>query len=144
MLIPQLKSKALEFMKAKDSVGTSIVRLALGEIQTTEARSNKTLTDEEGFAVIRKLIKSNEETLGNSSDDSQKEILKKEIAILSAFLPASMTPEQIAAALAPVTDAVKAAPNDGAAVGVAMKHLKSQGAAAQGSDVSKAVKLIRG
>ena len=34
--------------------------------------------------------------------------------------------------------------NDGQATGVAMKHLKSQGASASGTDVAHAVRALRG
>jgi hypothetical protein len=51
---------------------------------------------------------------------------------------------EIVAALAQVSEAVKAATNDGQATGVAMKHLKSLGADVNGKDVSAAVRQMRG
>lgn len=143
MLVDTLKSRAAAAMKAKDSVAMSILRLALGEIQTAEARSGKALTDDEAAAVVRKLLKSNEETLGHAQGE-QKAALEKENDILRSVLPAGLTPDQIAEMLAPVADAIKAAKNDGQATGVAMKHLKSTGASVQGNDVAVAVKKIRG
>jgi hypothetical protein len=143
MLVDTLKSRAAAAMKAKDSVAMSILRLALGEIQTAEARSGKALTDDEAAAVVRKLLKSNEETLGHAQGE-QRATLEKENEILRSVLPAGLTPDQIAEMLAPVADAIKAAKNDGQATGVAMKHLKSTGASVQGNDVAVAVKKIRG
>jgi hypothetical protein len=51
--------------------------------------------------------------------------------------------DAVVALLGPVTDAVRGAANDGAATGVAMKHLKASGAAVDGKVVSAAVKRLR-
>jgi len=50
---------------------------------------------------------------------------------------------EFVAALAGVTDAIRAAGNDGQATGVAMKELKKAGAVVNGKDVSAAVKQLR-
>ena len=95
-------------------------------------------------AILKKLVKSNQETLSSSEDAEQKKTLEQEISILQSFLPKSLGVDEIVTALAPVADAIKAAGNDGQATGVAMKHLKSTGAVVGGKDVSEAVKKIRG
>src|SRR6185503_16125224 len=117
MLVDTIKARALEAMKKKDSLATSILRLALGEIQTLEARNNRAATDDEATAVVRKLVKSNEETLAVAESTEQKSTLEQELAILRSLLPKSMTPEEIASALAPVADAIKQAKGDGPATG---------------------------
>lgn len=144
MLVDTIKAQALQAMKAKDSLATSILRLALGEVQTAEARTNRKATDDEVTAVLRKLIKSNDETLAVAVDEDQKRILKQENAVLAALLPASLTPEQIVEALAPVAEAIREAKSEGQATGVAMKHLKTTGAVVSGTTVGAAVKQIRG
>ena len=144
-LVDALRKKALEAMKAKDGLATTILRLAQSEVQALEARQGRPLTDEEAFGALRKLVKSNEETLAASvGDDEKRATLTREIALLTEFLPKSLSAAEIAAALAPVAEAIKAAGNDGQATGVAMKHLKSQGAQVAGTDVAQAVKAIRG
>lgn len=142
MLVDVLKARAAEAMKSKDQVATAVLRLALGEIQTAEARANKPVSEDEAVAIVRKLIKSNEETLAHAPAE-QKATLERENAILLAVLPATLTPAQIVEQLAPVADAIRAAKNDGQATGVAMKHLKGAGASVQGSDVTIAVKQMR-
>jgi uncharacterized protein len=137
-----LKARAAEAMKAKDAVATSILRLALGEIQTAEARTNKPVSDDDAIAIVRKLVKSNEETLTHSQGE-QKVTLERENGILLAVLPATLGPDQIVELLAPVADALRAAKSDGQATGVAMKHLKASGASVQGNDVTAAVKRMR-
>jgi uncharacterized protein len=139
-----LRKKALEAMKAKDGVATTILRLAQSEVQALEARTGRTLTDDEAYGALRKLVKSNQETLALTHDDEAKATLAREITIVSDLLPKGLTPEAIVLALAPVVDAIKAAGNDGQATGVAMKHLKSAGAQVSGTDVAQAVKAIRG
>jgi uncharacterized protein YqeY len=69
--------------------------------------------------------------------------LKREVQILTDLLPKLPTEDEIVALLAPVSDAIKAAGNDGQATGVAMKHLKSQNIAVDGKTTTLAVKRLR-
>lgn len=144
MLLDQIKAKMFEAMKAGDTVAKEILRVAVGEITTEAARPGRKGDDEESQAILRKLIKSNEETLGSGVDGERRAALEKENAILAGFLPQSLDADAIALALAGVADAIKAAANDGAATGVAMKELKKAGAVVNGKDVSAAVKKLRG
>ena len=142
-VVGTLKARAAEAMKAKDAAAVSILRLALGEIQTAEARTNKAVSDEEAVAIVRKIVKSNDETMGHSEGEARA-ALERENHILLSVLPATLGPAQIAELLAPVVEAVRAAKNDGQATGIAMKHLKASGASVQGNDVTLAVKQLRG
>lgn len=145
MLVDEIKKHAAGAAKQNDTVARDVLRLALAEIQTAEARKNAALSEEDAIAALRKLIKSNEETLvALPKDDARVAQLKREIDVLAALLPAQMTAEQIIAALADQAAAIKAAGNDGQATGIAMKHLKATGASVNGPTVSAAVKQIRG
>jgi uncharacterized protein YqeY len=145
MIIDDIKKRALEAMKAKDSVATTILRLAQGEIQQSEARAGKTFTDEESAAVVKKLVKSNRETAEQTTDEAAKAILVREIELLEQFLPKELDAEAVLAALpADVADAIRAAANPGMGTGLAMKFLKGAGIAAPGSAVNAAVAKIRG
>jgi uncharacterized protein YqeY len=144
MVTDELKKRVSEAVKSGDTVARDVLRLALGELQTAEARKNTPLSDDEAGAVVRKLVKSNEETLGLTTDQERRTALQREIEVLTSVLPASLTPDQIAELLASQSDAIRAAKNDGQATGVAMKHLKTAGANASGADVTAAVKKIRG
>ena len=143
MLIDEIKARMFKAMKAGNVVEKEILRVAMGELTTEAARPGRTGSDEEAQAILRKLIKSNEESLSQSVDDAQKDVLRQEIEVLAAFLPKSLGVDEIVAALAAVEPAIKAAGNDGQATGVAMKHLKASGAIASGKDVSEAVKQMR-
>jgi uncharacterized protein YqeY len=129
-------------MKAGDVVRKEILRVAVGEITTNEARGTVKTEDDER-AIVRKLMKSNEETLSLTTDEAQKQVLLQEIAILRELLPQSLGVDAIVEALAPVRDALRAEANDGKATGAAMKHLKSLGALVEGKDVSEAVRRVR-
>jgi hypothetical protein len=144
MLIDEIKVRMTRAMRERDDVVKNILGLAVGEIQTAEARANRPVTDDEAAAVVRKLLKSNEETLAlTAADDPRAGALRRENEILGSLLPKSLTPEAIAAALAPVAEAIRAAKSDGQAMGVAMKHLKAAGAVVDAPAVQQAVKGVR-
>lgn len=144
MLLDDIKKEMFTAMKAGDIVAKEILRVAVGEITTDNARPGRKADDAESLAILKKLIKSNEETLGSTEDPTQRTTLEREIAVLSVFVPKTLDVDAIVAALAGVADAIKAAGNDGQATGVAMKELKTTGASVNGKDVSAAVKKIRG
>ncbi len=143
MLIDQIKARMFQAIKAGNTLEKEILRVAVGEITTEAARPGRQGNDEEAQAILRKLVKSNEETLASTTEAEKRATLEKESAILSEFLPKSLTPDEITNALSPVRDQIKAAGNDGQATGIAMKLLKSQGAIVNGKDVGVAVGLIR-
>lgn len=143
MLVDQIKARMFQAIKAGQHVEKEILRVAVGEITTEAARPGRQGSDEEAQAILRKLVKSNEETLASTTDEEKRTTLLKENEILAGFLPKSMTPEEIAAALVSVVPQIKAAGNDGQATGVAMKQLKSLGAIVNGKDVALAIKELR-
>jgi uncharacterized protein YqeY len=130
-------------MKAGNIVEKEILRVAMGEITTDAARPGRKGDDEETQAILRKLIKSNEESLAQTADPGQQAQLREENEVLATFLPKSLSVAEIVSALAEVESAIKAAGNDGQATGVAMKHLKASSAVVSGKDVSEAVKRLR-
>jgi uncharacterized protein YqeY len=142
MLVDEMKRRITAALKAGNTVEKEILRVALGEIQTAEARGTAT-TEESAAAVVRKLIKSNEETLAATTSEAGKRALAEENVVLASLLPKAMGVPEIVAALAVVRDAVRAAGNDGQATGVAMKHLKAAGVVVNGKDVTEAVKQMR-
>jgi uncharacterized protein YqeY len=144
MLIDDIKKRAAAAVKQGDTVTRDVLRLALGEIQTAEARKNEAASEEEAAAALRKLIKSNEETLGALAEgDGRVAVLKREIEVLTSLVPVQLSVAQIIDALTAHADAIKAAGNDGQATGIAMKHLKAAGADVKGTDVGLAVKQLR-
>lgn len=142
MLLDRIKAEMMAALKAGRVVEKEILRVAVGELTTVEARKGS-LTDDEAAAVLRKLVKSNRETLEVARDEGQKQTLEQEIAILEALLPKSLDEGGVLAALESVKDAIIKAGNDGQATGIAMKALKSQGTPVDGKLVGEVVKKIR-
>ena len=143
MLIDQIKARMFQAIKAGAHVEKEILRVAVGEISTDAARAGRQGNDEEATAILRKLLKSNEETLASTTDAEKRAVLTQENEILATYLPKSLSVDEIMQALAPVTAPIKAAANDGQATGIAMKQLKSAGLTVNGKDVGLAIKELR-
>ena len=143
MLLDEIKAQMFRAIKAGNVVEKEILRVAVGEITTEAAREGRKGDDDESRAILRKLIKSNDESLASGPDAERRKNLEEENRILSAYLPKVLDVDAIVAALAPVHDAIRSAGNDGQATGVAMKHLKATGASVGGKDVAEAVKRVR-
>ena len=144
MIVDDIKKRVAAAVKQGDTVVRDVLRLALGEIQMAETRKNEAGTEEEAAAALRKLVKSNEETLAALPEgDERIAILRRENEVLASLAPAQLTVAQIVEALTEQLDAIKGAAADGQATGLAMKHLKSAGADVKGTDVGLAVKQIR-
>jgi uncharacterized protein len=143
MLVDELKARMFRAMKDKRDVEKEILRVAIGEITTDAARVGRKGDDAEAIAIVRRLQKSVEETLSATTDEAQQVQLKEELAVLATVLPQGLDQAQVLAALEPVAEAIRNAAGDGPATGVAMKHLKAQGAAVDGKMVSEAVRKLR-
>ncbi|MEW6426851.1 MAG: GatB/YqeY domain-containing protein [Thermodesulfobacteriota bacterium] len=83
----RIRADLKESMKAKTEDRTSAIRVIMGEFAR---QPKKELDDAEVVAVIRKLIKSESETLARLGQTSSPYL-----AILEAYLPALASEEQI-------------------------------------------------
>lgn len=144
MLRDELKKAMMQALRDKRSVEKEVLRVALGEVQAEENRRGSELSDEEAQKIVRKLIKSNTESLAVTKDPAGREKLELENRTLEAMLPKQLGLDEVVAALAAKAEEIKAAGNVGQATGVAMKHLKSTGAQVDGKTVSEAVTKLRG
>ncbi|MFV1957838.1 MAG: GatB/YqeY domain-containing protein [Planctomycetota bacterium] len=144
MLTEELHHRLTAAMKGGRGLEKSILRVALGEIQAQGIRRGRDLDDDEVAAVLRKLVKSDEESLAATDDAARRETLRAEIAILGALLPRSLDGPEIDAALEPVRGAIRGATAEGPAIGIAMAHLKEQGLAVDGRAVAERVRGLRG
>ena|ERR1041385_7268949 len=142
MLKVEIQTRIRAAMKARKTIEREILGVALGEIQTVEARKGE-LSEDEAASIVKKLVKSNRETIEAGPDAARKAILEEEIAILESLLPKAMGVDDVVTALAGVASAIRGASNDGQATGVAMKKLKAEGAPVDGKTVAEAVKRMR-
>ncbi len=143
MLAERIKAQMLAALKGGRTLEKEILRVALGEIQTTEARKGA-LSEDEVAAIVKKLVKSNRETLDVATSAEQRTALEQEIGILEALLPKALDEEGLRAALAPELEKIRAAGSDGQATGIAMKALKALGVPVDGKLVGEVVKKLRG
>lgn len=138
-LLQLVKKRMFQAMKEKDVVQKEILRTAIGEVTSTGEEA----TDDRVRTVLRKLVKSNRETLAATSDESQSEVLHQEIVVLETFLPKALTVEQIVKALQEVSESISSAKADGPAMGIAMKVLKANNAEVASGDVKQAIAQLR-
>lgn len=122
----------------------NLVTVVLGEIDTRKARTGVEPSQEEIEKFIRKMVSDNKHTLDLiSKNDKNAEKLQNENNFLETLLPSTLTIDEIVLELEELKDCVVGAVKDGAATGIAMKHLRSKGLSVLGSDVSKAVVSMR-
>jgi len=98
MLTHQIKDDRLTAMKARNTFTTGVLTTLLGEVQRIgKDAGNRDTTDEEAIKVIRKFIKGIDQTLVLT--DKNSEALNKERVILDAYLPDTMTEEDLTNAI---------------------------------------------
>lgn len=73
------------------TIEVAILNLLLGEIETVEKRTGKLYTESQVVDAVKKLIKSNDESLKHRASDK----LVTENAVLTALLPKQLTEDQI-------------------------------------------------
>lgn len=73
------------------AIEVAILNLLLGEIETVEKRTGKLYTESQVVDAVKKLIKSNDESLKHRASDK----LVTENAVLTALLPKQLTEDQI-------------------------------------------------
>lgn len=142
MLLDDVKSRIRLALKAGRTTEREILGVLAGELETVRARTGS-LTEDESANIVRKLVKSDRETLDLSTDVGQRAKLEEEIRILEELLPKALDEAGIRAALAPQLAAIAAAASDGQATGIAMKALKAVGAVVDGKLVGAVVKQLR-
>lgn len=93
MLYEEIKEMRQEARKVPESViEFNILTLLVGEVETLTKRDGSNPTDEVVTAIVKKLIKSNMDTLKHIS---LTEKIERENNLLYKLLPAQLTPEQI-------------------------------------------------
>jgi hypothetical protein len=127
-------------MKTKMENQKNVLKVILGEMDLQASRSEKQLTDEDGYRIIRKTLQGVEEMLTYKPNDPKYEAEK---ATLKLLLPKEFTAEDLKFILSSKVDEIKAAKNDGQATGIAMKFMKERNIIVDGSAVKKVVTEIR-
>lgn len=135
----KIKNDILVATKNKDDSTKNILKVVLGDINTQEGRG-LTLTDEQIYNTIRKILQGVEEMLTYKPNDTT---LLKEKTILSNLVPNQLTKSDIIAELSPKLEELKNAKSDGQATGIAVKFFKENKKSVDGTLVGTVVKELR-
>jgi uncharacterized protein YqeY len=126
-----LKEKITEDMKAamraKETARLSTIRLLTAAIKQKEVDERIELTDAHILAIIEKMIKQRKDSISQFEAGGRQDLAdieKAELAILSAYMPASLSETEIQSEVAAAVAAVGAAgPQD---MGKVMALLKAK------------------
>jgi uncharacterized protein YqeY len=99
-------------MRAKESERLNTIRLLIAEIKRKEVDERIELTDAQVLAVVEKMIKQRKDSItqfesGGRQDLADKE--KSELAVLTTYMPAGLSDEEVAAEVAAAVAASGAA-----------------------------------
>lgn len=115
-----LKEKITEDMKAamraKDSARLGTIRLLTAAIKQKEVDERVEVSDAQVLAIIEKMIKQRKDSISQFEVGGRQdlaEIEKAELAVLAAYMPASLSDAEVQAAVtAAVAEAGAAGPQD--------------------------------
>ncbi len=99
-------------MRAKEAGRLATIRLILAEIKRKEVDDQISVSDEQTVAIVEKMIKQRKDSItqfeaGGRADLA--DIEKAELVVLSAYMPAGLSDEEIAAEVAAAVAASGAA-----------------------------------
>lgn len=99
-------------MRAKETAKLNTIRLIIAEIKRKEVDEQIELSDEQTVAVVEKMIKQRKDSItqfeaGGRADLA--EIEKAELAVLTVYMPAGLSDEEVAAEVAAAVAATGAA-----------------------------------
>ena len=117
-------------MKARDAVRTGFLRYWIAQLTLGTGAE---MSDADAIKKMRGVLK--------EAKSGMTTFKPEEMAMIREWVPATLTPEQIAEKLCAAADQIKAAPKDGMAMGIAMKALA--GEQVESDDVKAAVAALR-
>jgi uncharacterized protein YqeY len=129
-IVQRMRAQLAGSMKARDTVRTGFLRYWIAQLTLGTGAE---VSDEEAIKKMRGILKEAKAGPTSFSD--------AELALIRDWVPPSLTPEQIAGALAPVQEQIRSAPKDGIAMGIAMKALAGQ--PVESDDVKAVVATMR-
>ena len=94
----QLLQDLKEAMKEKDTIKKDTITMLRAAILQVEKDTQKTLNDDEICAIVAKEVKKRKESLAEYEQANREDIvesLKREIEVLSKYLPEQLTKEEI-------------------------------------------------
>jgi len=142
----RIQADLTEAMRAKDEVRKSSLRMLIAAIKNAQIEARKELDDGGVLAMVQKQVKQRRESVAEFRKGNREDLVaieEAEIVVLSAYLPAQVSREEIvAAAQKIVAETGASGPRD---MGKVMPALTKQfGASADGRTISEVVREILG
>jgi len=144
LLSERIRSDMMQAMKDRAAVRLSTCRLVAAEIKNRQISLKRDLTDDEVLGVVAAQVKKRRDAVVEFDRGNRPDLVtqaREEIAVLEAYLPAQLSPDELRRLVTDTISAVKAAgPRDmGKVMAVLMPHIKGR---ADGSAVSALVKEL--
>lgn len=127
----RMRDALKDSMKARDTVRTNVLRYWIAQLTLG---TGDEMNDADAVKKMRGVLK--------EAKSGQTTWTPAEVALIAEWVPPSLGPDQIAELLGPVAEAIRAAPKEGMAIGVAMKAMAGQ--PVDSDDIRAAVASIRG
>ena len=124
MLAEKINNDLKEAMKNKDSFKLGVIRMIKGAMQLAKPNPREELTDDDVIQVISKQIKMRKDAIEQFEAAGREDLVlqnKKEIEILSSYMPEEMSLEELNKNIYKVFEEVKhTSPKD---MGLIMKNI---------------------
>jgi uncharacterized protein YqeY len=147
MIKQQLQSDQIAALKAGDKAKLNVLRYIVAQIKNKEIDSRRDLTDEEVIQILRKQVKELQEANEGFVKGGRQDLVDEnnsQIAIISAYLPAELSDEQLEAEMdkliADNQEAIQKNPKS--IIGICMNALRSKAAPARISALLKQKNLL--
>ena len=124
MLAEKINNDLKEAMKNKDSFKLGVIRMIKGAMQLAKPNPREELTDDDVIQVISKQIKMRKDAVEQFEAAGREYLVlqnKKEIEILSSYMPEEMSLEELNKTIDKVFEEVK--PTSSKDMGLIMKSL---------------------
>ena len=141
MIREKIQTDSIQALKARDNFKVSCLRLILSQIKNKEIDKKAGLTDQETIVVLRKAAKELKESIlafekGGRNDLTEKS--KKELEIVSSYLPAEISDEELKKEIKIVIEKNQTLcqKNSKAIIGICIRDLKGK------ADPSRIIKML--
>lgn len=101
-LTARIESDCLAAMKARETLVLSVLRMLKAAAKMRQVELRRPLTDDEFFDVLAKQVKQRRESIEQFAKANRADLVDKEereLAVLTAYLPAPLTDDELAAAV---------------------------------------------
>lgn len=131
MLQEKLQADQIAALKSSDKEKLEVLRFVIARIKNKEIEKKAPLTDEEVVDILRKQAKELQEAMDAFGKGGRTDLVeqnRKQLAILSVYLPQEISDEELKSEVARLINENKQAmeANPKAIIGICMKELKSR------------------